>query len=59
MHASGVMVRELTEQGASSADLTDPVDVAWTGQLVQLVVNGHDGVLSQTWEADTLTQTAV
>lgn len=48
-------VRELTEQGASSADLTDPVALAWTCQLVQLMVYGHDGILSQTWEVDKLT----
>lgn len=56
---SGVMPRELTEQGASSADLTDPVAVAWTCQLVQLMVNGHDGILPQTWEADVLTRTVI
>lgn len=41
---------KLTEEWASSVDLTDPVTVAWTCQTVQLMVNGHHGVLSQTWE---------
>lgn len=41
---------KLTEEGASSVDLADPVTVAGTCQTVQLMVNGHHGILSQTWE---------
>ncbi len=47
---SNDQMQQLTEKGASSADLADPVTGARTCQSVQLMVNGHHGVLPQTWE---------
>lgn len=37
---------KLTEERASSADLTDPVTGAWTCQPVQLMIDGRQGISS-------------